>query len=177
MLLGVAQCRPPLQAGDRFVAQRAIRRASLPELEPRISGELALTCYAIEQIKRGEEAARGIDVPYYRGHLAKVLSAGYTKRFRALTLRMSFFSILHVGRLAANDFLRNPTTMMATYLELSSAVEALAHSGQLSKSASVRAINFAEALELARAAGHTSNRSNDGPACSHPAQRFATIVE
>jgi hypothetical protein len=48
-------------------------------------------------------------------------------------MEASFFSILHVGRLAANDFLRNPNLMMATYLELSRAVEAVARSGLLSK--------------------------------------------
>ena len=37
-----------------------------------------------------------------------------------------------MARMAANDFLRNPSLMMSSYLEWAAAVQALIKSGQLS---------------------------------------------
>ena len=64
---------------------------------------------------------------------APVFSVGFTPSFRQITLNASFFSIIHLARIASNDFVRHPTLMMAAYLELSSAVESMSRSGQLSK--------------------------------------------
>ena len=142
-----------MRRADRKLAQRAVRRSALPEVQPRVTGTYELNSYGVERKMRDKERQDGcVDVKRHERHLTKVLNAGYTKRFRRFVLQTSFFSIVHVCRLAAADFLRSPNLMMSTYLELSAAVEHIARSGLLSKSASMRAFNFAEALELAPAA-------------------------
>jgi hypothetical protein len=135
--------------GDKLLSRRALQRTRIPELEPRIMDQYELSAFAIEQGRRKEEEEEGVPVEYYVHHLENALSWGHTKRFRLFTLNLGLFKIGHISTLAANDWLRNPTLMMASYLELSAAVESLALSGQLSKSASVKAQSFAEALELA----------------------------
>ena len=92
---------------DRMLATRALNRAKLPGLETRIAGKYMLNNYAIERMRRADEATHGIDVKYYTKHISKLLPTGYTKRFRSLVLTMSFFSMAHIGRIAASDFLRS----------------------------------------------------------------------
>ena len=79
-------------------------------------------------------------------------SMGFTKEFRDLAIGMSYFSIDMLSKLAANDFLRDPTLMIIVYLEWSSAAERLASSGHLSKAASSEVLALAETLALAPAA-------------------------
>lgn len=118
----------------RMLAQRALHRAAHPELQARVTGKYELNAHATERAMRAPEAQMGINVQFHQQRLQDMLASGFTPDFRRIVLITSFFSISHVCRIAAADFLRNPNLMMSKYLELSAAVEALAESGILSKS-------------------------------------------
>ena len=57
---------------------------------------------------------------------------GLSKPFIELVGGMAFFPLPKLANLAANDFLKNPTLMVAVYLEWSAAARMLARSGVLS---------------------------------------------
>ena len=76
---------------------------------------------------------------------------GFTKEFQDLVIGISYFTVDSIARLAANDFVRNPTLMIIVYMEWSSAAETLAKSGQLSQGASNGVLQLAETLALAPA--------------------------
>ena len=65
-----------------------------------------------------------------------IRSAHAVPQFIAMATGISFFQVERLVMLAANDFLANPTLMMAVYLEWSAAMQSLSRSGQLSLSAS-----------------------------------------
>ena len=65
-----------------------------------------------------------------------IRSAHAVPQFIAMATGISFFQVERLGMLAGNDFLANPTLMMAVYLEWSAAMQSLSRSGQLSLSAS-----------------------------------------
>ena len=71
---------------------------------------------------------------------------GFTRQFTAMATGLSFFPVDRLAKIAANDFLRNPTLMMPAYLEWGAAMSALARSGQLSLSASKVLADVSRAL-------------------------------
>jgi hypothetical protein len=75
----------------------------------------------------------------------------FTQEFVDTALAMSYFPVSKICKMAANDFLRNPSLMIAVYLEWSTAAQMLADSGQLSTGASNGVLELAETLALAPA--------------------------
>ena len=80
-----------------------------------------------------------------------IRSAHAVPQFIAMATGISFFQIERVALLAANDFLTNPTLMMAVYLEWSAAMVRLSQSGQLSLSSSTTVL---EVRRLSLATSH-----------------------
>jgi hypothetical protein len=71
---------------------------------------------------------------------------GFNKQWVELVIGMSFFPNERISRIAANDFLTNPSLMVPCYLEWASACEHLAASGVLNASANAGIVSLAQTL-------------------------------
>ena len=71
---------------------------------------------------------------------------GFNRKFIELVIGMSFFQHDRLARIAANDFLINPSLMVPCYLEWAAACEHLAKSGVLNASANVGLEQLAQTL-------------------------------
>ena len=121
-------------------------------LTPEVEGDDLKPGVRVAHEKLGPGTVHSIDASVAAAADDVNLGSGFTKEFRDMAIGMSLFPIDALSKIAARDFLRNPTLMIIVYLEWSSAAERLAASGQLSKGASAGVMDLAETLALAPAA-------------------------
>ena len=113
-------------------------------LTPEVEGDDLKPGVRVAHEKLGPGTVHSIDASAAAAADDVNLGSGFTKEFRDMAIGMSLFPIDALSKIAARDFLRNPTLMIIVYLEWSSAAERLAASGQLSKGASAGVMDLAE---------------------------------
>ena len=86
---------------DRELSRRAIFRVARPELselESRVTGQWELNAYAIEHGLKEKERKEGVNAEYYEHRLRGLLTGGFTRDFRQLTINFSVFPVINIAR-------------------------------------------------------------------------------